>query len=116
MREPMLLAVRLGGGPQAVQVVHLDRVRYPGHVHNQAGARVQAVDEFDGFGKVVAAVNETHPVELPQLHMVAFGIDDQDAVTRLYPLLGHQAHQIALARSGRTGDEDAALTSRNLRR
>ncbi|ETW24328.1 hypothetical protein MGAST_09000 [Mycobacterium gastri 'Wayne'] len=59
----------------------------------------------------MAAVEHLHPVELLQLHVVAFGVEDKDAVVGEDPLLRHQPDNIAFPCRGRSGDHDPALAS-----
>ena len=73
---------------------------------------MQRVDQFGWLGKVMAVIDDLHLVELLQLHVVAFGVEDKNAVVGLDPSLCHQADEVAFSRRGGSSNQNPALASR----
>src|SRR5271166_1039953 len=60
----------------------------------------------------MAVIDDLHLVELLQLHVVAFGVEDKNAVVGLDPSLCHQADEVAFSRRGGSSNQNPALASR----
>ena len=63
----------------------------------------------------MSGIDDSYLVQLLQFHVVAFGVDDQNAVAGQDPLLCHEPDQVTLARPGGPDNQNAALASGYLR-